>query len=38
MIADVQEEYEKNHKDKQTKHEYKINKRIATSFYWFAHI
>jgi hypothetical protein len=32
MIIDAQEEYEKNHEDKQTKYEYKINKRMAISY------
>lgn len=32
FIADAQEEYDKNHEDKQTKLEYKINKRMAISY------
>jgi hypothetical protein len=32
LVADAQEEYEKNRGDKVTKHEYKINKRIAISY------
>jgi len=32
MVADAQEEYEKSHEGKQTKLEYKINKRMAISY------
>lgn len=32
MISDAQEEYEKDHEGKETKYEYKINKRMAISY------
>lgn len=32
MIADAQEEYDKNHQNSQKKHEYKINQRMAIAY------